>query len=268
MFGSSAQRSRKDRGAEASASGHQGVILPQRGALGVIVLNQVDNHDNPGEVELTFSSYGQFLTLYLSFRRNGLPPPSDNVIKYCFTLRQCPLPKDLLEDALYDGMYHLRWSGPTVVIGPAVFLSSSRGLGVVAKEYLDRAPMLYEEFLIGDLSQRIEENEGPDLRHTLGFHALLICWLVPSLKFLKLCLAFSGVDVVSWRAEELLVLVDESLSILRQVGRDSTLSINISSAGLRARQLSGRRLLPMSTTLGLSPRVCLLTLLVRDLVGC
>ncbi|KAL5789488.1 hypothetical protein ACOSQ2_004376 [Xanthoceras sorbifolium] len=64
--------------------------------------------------------------------------------------------------------------GPTVVMGLAIFLSLSRGLGEIAKEYLDRAPMLYEEFLTGGLSQRIEEDEGSDLRHTIVRHALLI----------------------------------------------------------------------------------------------
>ncbi|KAL5834686.1 hypothetical protein ACOSQ3_014280 [Xanthoceras sorbifolium] len=199
MSGASAQRSRENRGAKVSASGRQGVILPQRGTLGAIVLNQVDNLNHLGEVEvvkgaeildnlpraaykglrrkkdvfvlkamadsfqfpsghrllvsivtdkaayphlgfvaisrhhmlaglrfpiprflidvlnflklalmqLTPSLYGQLLTLYLLFRRNRLPPSSDNVIKYCFTMRQCPLPKGLLEEAFHDGMHHL-----------------------------------------------------------------------------------------------------------------------------------------------------------------
>ncbi|KAL5741100.1 hypothetical protein ACOSP7_029964 [Xanthoceras sorbifolium] len=45
--------------------------------------------------------------LYLSFRRNGLPPPRDNVIRYCFTLKQCPLPRGSPEDVFHDGMYYL-----------------------------------------------------------------------------------------------------------------------------------------------------------------
>ncbi|KAL5831187.1 hypothetical protein ACOSQ3_016614 [Xanthoceras sorbifolium] len=64
-------------------------------------------------------------------------------------------------------------SGPTVMVGPTVFPSSSRGFSTVAKEYLDLAPMLYEEFLTGGLSQRIEEDEDPNLCHTIICHALL-----------------------------------------------------------------------------------------------
>ncbi|KAL5750823.1 hypothetical protein ACOSP7_025426 [Xanthoceras sorbifolium] len=56
---------------------------------------------------LTPSSYGQLLTLYLSFRKYGIPPPSDNVIKYYFVLKQCPLGKGSPEDALHDGMHYL-----------------------------------------------------------------------------------------------------------------------------------------------------------------
>ncbi|KAL5773527.1 hypothetical protein ACOSQ2_013451 [Xanthoceras sorbifolium] len=58
------------------------------------------------------SLYGQLFTLYLSFRRNGLPSPSDNVIRYCFTLKRCPLPRDSTEHFLYDGMYYQGvWAG-------------------------------------------------------------------------------------------------------------------------------------------------------------
>ncbi|KAL5789493.1 hypothetical protein ACOSQ2_004381 [Xanthoceras sorbifolium] len=63
--------------------------------------------------------------------------------------------------------------GPIAVMGPAIFLSSSRGLGEIVKEYLDRTSMLYEKFLTGGLSQHIEEDEGSDLRHTIVRHALL-----------------------------------------------------------------------------------------------
>ncbi|KAL5738917.1 hypothetical protein ACOSQ2_028097 [Xanthoceras sorbifolium] len=64
-------------------------------------------------------------------------------------------------------------SGPTIVVGPAAFPSLSRGLSVVVKEYLDRAPMLYEEFLTEGLSQHIKEDEDLNLRHTIVRHALL-----------------------------------------------------------------------------------------------
>ncbi|KAL5767712.1 hypothetical protein ACOSQ2_014495 [Xanthoceras sorbifolium] len=64
--------------------------------------------------------------------------------------------------------------GHSVIAGPAAFPSSSWALGVVAKEYLGQAPILYEEFLTRGLSQRIEEDECPDLCHTLVRHALLV----------------------------------------------------------------------------------------------
>ncbi|KAL5865546.1 hypothetical protein ACOSQ3_003060 [Xanthoceras sorbifolium] len=266
MSGSSIQGFCGNIGAEASASGCQRVGLSQGGALGAIVFNQVNNLDQLGEVELP--------TLYPSFRRNELPPPSENVIKCCFTLKQCPLPKGSPEDALHDGMYHLkkgidfdgsaehsvqRMSSPTAMVGATAFPSSSRGLSAIAKEYLNQAPILYEEFLTGGLSQHIEEDEDPDLRYTLVRHALLgpslgesqrafssrnpstghtqatlvvlkTYKLVTSLIFLEFCLAFSGVDFASWRAEELLVLIGESVSILRQAERDSTLSVYIDLA--------------------------------------
>ncbi|KAL5738537.1 hypothetical protein ACOSP7_031298 [Xanthoceras sorbifolium] len=184
MSGSSARRSHEDRGVEASASGHQGIILPQRGAMGAIILNQVDNLDHLKEVEVVngveildnlpqaaykglhrkkyifasapsriyrgslkvmadsfqFPSGHQLLVpividkaayALLGFvpylgvphrlaelpevcshandnviKRNGLPHPNDNVIKYCFALRQCLLPKGSPEDVLHDGMHH------------------------------------------------------------------------------------------------------------------------------------------------------------------
>ncbi|KAL5732673.1 hypothetical protein ACOSQ2_032365 [Xanthoceras sorbifolium] len=59
------------------------------------------------------------------------------------------------------------------VVGQAALSSSSRGLGPIAKEHLGRAPTLYEEFLTSGLSQRIEEDKGPDLHHTLVRHALM-----------------------------------------------------------------------------------------------
>ncbi|KAL5746961.1 hypothetical protein ACOSP7_023952 [Xanthoceras sorbifolium] len=58
-------------------------------------------------MQLIPSSYGQLLTLYLLFRRNELPPPSNNVIKHCFALKQCPLPRSSYEDSLHEGLYHL-----------------------------------------------------------------------------------------------------------------------------------------------------------------
>ncbi|KAL5752229.1 hypothetical protein ACOSP7_022415 [Xanthoceras sorbifolium] len=62
---------------------------------------------------------------------------------------------------------------PTAVVGLAAFSFSSRGLGAVAKEYLDQASTLYEEFLTRGLSQRVDEDEGSDLRHMLVCYALL-----------------------------------------------------------------------------------------------
>ncbi|KAL5754170.1 hypothetical protein ACOSP7_022390 [Xanthoceras sorbifolium] len=61
----------------------------------------------------------------------------------------------------------------SVVVGQAVLPSSSQGLGTVPREYLRQAPVLYEEFITGDLSQRIEEDKGLDLCHTLVRHALI-----------------------------------------------------------------------------------------------
>ncbi|KAL5743960.1 hypothetical protein ACOSP7_026825 [Xanthoceras sorbifolium] len=58
-------------------------------------------------MQLIPNLYGRFLTLYLSFRRNGIPSPSDNVIRYCFTLKQCPLAKGSPDDAFHDGMHYL-----------------------------------------------------------------------------------------------------------------------------------------------------------------
>ncbi|KAL5745829.1 hypothetical protein ACOSP7_026975 [Xanthoceras sorbifolium] len=49
------------------------------------------------------------------------------------------------------------------VVGQAALPSLSRCLSTVAREYLRRALVLYEEFLIGGLSQRIEEDKDPDL---------------------------------------------------------------------------------------------------------
>ncbi|KAL5811939.1 hypothetical protein ACOSQ3_026889 [Xanthoceras sorbifolium] len=68
--------------------------------------------------------------------------------------------------------------GPSTVVGLVAFPFSSQGLGTVANEYLERAPMLYEEFLTRGLSQCIEEDEGPVLRHTLVRHALLTTCLL------------------------------------------------------------------------------------------
>ncbi|KAL5756638.1 hypothetical protein ACOSQ2_021384 [Xanthoceras sorbifolium] len=193
MSGSSTLRSCKDRGTEASAFGRPEVTSSQGGVLGAIVFSQVDNLDHPGKVELVPNSYGQLLTLYLLFRRNGLPQPSDNVIKHCFALKQYPLPRGSYEDSLHDGMYCLvvradehkgllqgnpssnagGMSALSIVAGSAAYPSSTRDLSAVAQEYLKRATMLYEEFLTRGLSQCIEEDEGPYLRHTLVRHALL-----------------------------------------------------------------------------------------------
>ncbi|KAL5865691.1 hypothetical protein ACOSQ3_003205 [Xanthoceras sorbifolium] len=201
----------------------------QGGALGAIVFSLVYNINHPGEVEVIPSLYGQLLTLYHLLRKNGLPPPSDNVIKHYFALKQWPLLRGSSEDSLYEGIYHLvvradeykkpvqrGMSSPSVMAGFAAYPSSSRGLGAVAQEYLKTGLMLYEKFITGGLSQYIKKDEGPDLRHTLVRHALLY--------FLSF-VAFPGVDFASWRAEEFLVLIGESLLVFRQAGRDSTLSV-------------------------------------------
>ncbi|KAL5805016.1 hypothetical protein ACOSQ3_031816 [Xanthoceras sorbifolium] len=245
MSSSSTHRSRKDRGTEASASG---------------LFSQVDNLDHPGEVELIPSSYGQLLTLYLLFRRNGLPLPSDNVIKHYFALKQCPLTKGSSEYSLHEGMYHLVvWAdehksllqgnpslntgdykqlvqrgvyGPSIMAGSAVYPSSGRGLGAVAQEYLKRASMLYKEFLTRGLSQRIEEEEGPDLHHTLIRHAILIEHDGrPFLGSRNASLARGGPSIGCAPAALVILraygLIGESLSVLEQVGKGSTLSVYI-----------------------------------------
>ncbi|KAL5812298.1 hypothetical protein ACOSQ3_027248 [Xanthoceras sorbifolium] len=75
------------------------------------------------------------------------------------------------EQPVQKGMF-----GSSVVVGSAAYSSSSLGLGVVVKEYFKRAPMLYKEFLTRGLSQCIEEDEDPDLCHTLVYQALLLLY--------------------------------------------------------------------------------------------
>ncbi|KAL5764329.1 hypothetical protein ACOSQ2_016923 [Xanthoceras sorbifolium] len=75
--------------------------------------------------------------------------------------------KEVNFDASTERPVQRGMSGPSTAVGQVAFPSSSQVLGVVAKEYLEWALMLYEEFLIGSLSQRIEKDEGPDLRHIL-----------------------------------------------------------------------------------------------------
>ncbi|KAL5861889.1 hypothetical protein ACOSQ4_003185 [Xanthoceras sorbifolium] len=65
-------------------------------------------------------------------------------------------------------------SNHSAMVGQAALMSSSRGLGTVAREYLRRAPVLYEEFLTEGLSQHIEEDKGSDLCYTLVRHALMV----------------------------------------------------------------------------------------------
>ncbi|KAL5848940.1 hypothetical protein ACOSQ4_006953 [Xanthoceras sorbifolium] len=48
---------------------------------------------------------------------------------------------------------------------------------MAVKEYLGRAPVLYKEFLTRSLSQRIEEDKGPELCYTLVRHALMIAYM-------------------------------------------------------------------------------------------
>ncbi|KAL5775685.1 hypothetical protein ACOSP7_013242 [Xanthoceras sorbifolium] len=174
MSGSSNHKRRNDRGVEASISGRRGFELPQKGALGIIVVAQVAA-DQRGKMEVVngveiltnfpraayscprrrkeafvsapsrihqedlrlmaksfyfpsghqmlvpamtdraayppwlhcHHSYGQLLTLYLLFRRHEVPPPSDNVIRYCFSLKQCPLARGSPEDSPHDGMHYI-----------------------------------------------------------------------------------------------------------------------------------------------------------------
>ncbi|KAL5787714.1 hypothetical protein ACOSP7_004663 [Xanthoceras sorbifolium] len=214
-----------------------------------IIFNQVNILDQLGEVELIPSSYGQRLTLYLSFRRNellppsphpySLPKPNSGMHRAVATTTTAPAAgfngepghKEVSLDQeggwnsspcpLQKGQPVQRGTlGHSTAVGLAAFSSSSRGLGAVAKDYLERTPMLYEEFLTKGLSQLINEDEGPDLRHILVRHALLLRFFGPSLGSRSGLLARGNPSTG----------ISESLSILRQAGRDYTLSIYIDPA--------------------------------------
>ncbi|KAL5741610.1 hypothetical protein ACOSP7_028342 [Xanthoceras sorbifolium] len=83
-------------------------------------------------------------------------------------------------------------SGPYTTVGLAAFSSLSWALGAVAKEYLEWALMIYEEFLTRSLSQRIEKAEVSNLHHTLVHHALLVSCVKISL-FLYMYLLYLAV---------------------------------------------------------------------------
>ncbi|KAL5770298.1 hypothetical protein ACOSP7_014452 [Xanthoceras sorbifolium] len=53
-------------------------------------------------------------------------------------------------------------------------VSAKQSIKRMRPEYSAVAPILYEEFLTDGLNQRIEEDKGPDLRHTLVRHDLIL----------------------------------------------------------------------------------------------
>ncbi|KAL5775368.1 hypothetical protein ACOSP7_012925 [Xanthoceras sorbifolium] len=58
-------------------------------------------------MQLTPTSYSQLLNLYLSFRRHRVPSSSDNVIRFCFLLKQCHLLRGSPDESPHDGIYYL-----------------------------------------------------------------------------------------------------------------------------------------------------------------
>ncbi|KAL5760147.1 hypothetical protein ACOSQ2_018985 [Xanthoceras sorbifolium] len=42
-------------------------------------------------MQLTPNAYTQLIFFYLTFRRRGVGSPSDNIIRYCYLLKKCPL---------------------------------------------------------------------------------------------------------------------------------------------------------------------------------
>ncbi|KAL5840779.1 hypothetical protein ACOSQ4_013387 [Xanthoceras sorbifolium] len=130
MSGSSNHKRRNDRGVEASISGRRGFELPQKGALGIIVVAQVAA-DQRGKMER---------------HALNLSPPPVNVAE----ARKKGKGVDF--DISTEQPVQRRMPTHSTAVGQATLPSPSRGLGVVMREYLGRAPVLYEEFLTGGLS--------------------------------------------------------------------------------------------------------------------
>ncbi|KAL5782483.1 hypothetical protein ACOSP7_007512 [Xanthoceras sorbifolium] len=98
-----------------------------------------------------------------------------------------------------------------------------RGMAARSAVYLGRASVLYEEFLIGGLSQRIEEDKGLDLRHTLVRHALMIACLAH-----KNMLEYEENDTVRRELRDELIKVNKELTV--GVGREKQLVADLEEA--------------------------------------
>ncbi|KAL5746864.1 hypothetical protein ACOSQ2_024161 [Xanthoceras sorbifolium] len=58
-------------------------------------------------MQLTPNSYAQLISFYLTFRRRGFGSPSDNIIRYCYSLKKCPLSEKSFGSAWHEGIYYL-----------------------------------------------------------------------------------------------------------------------------------------------------------------
>ncbi|KAL5815912.1 hypothetical protein ACOSQ3_024290 [Xanthoceras sorbifolium] len=58
-------------------------------------------------MQLTPNSYAQLISFYLTFRRRGFGSPSDNIIRYCYSLKKCPLSEKSFGSAWHKGIYYL-----------------------------------------------------------------------------------------------------------------------------------------------------------------
>ncbi|KAL5758672.1 hypothetical protein ACOSP7_021283 [Xanthoceras sorbifolium] len=116
------QRRHEGRGAEASVSGHQRVELPQEGALRMVIVAQVATNQQEDVEIRPYPNLPQ--------------PPSSNGVD---THRKG---KRVDFDASAEQPVQRGMPTHSAMVGQAVFLSSSRGLNLVAKEYLGLASTL------------------------------------------------------------------------------------------------------------------------------
>ncbi|KAL5829795.1 hypothetical protein ACOSQ3_019263 [Xanthoceras sorbifolium] len=127
MFGSSSQRLREDRWVEVSVSGCQEVEMLQDDILGTTAVAQVVT-DQRGDVEPLLL---QGLALSVS------PPP----VNAAGAHRKG---KGVDFDASSKQSVQRGRPNHSAVVGQATLQSSSRSLGMVTREYLQRAPVFYE----------------------------------------------------------------------------------------------------------------------------
>ncbi|KAL5779751.1 hypothetical protein ACOSQ2_010488 [Xanthoceras sorbifolium] len=57
--------------------------------------------------QLSPNFYFQLIYLYLIFWRHDVPPPSNNIIQFCFTLKKNPTLEGAYDGALHDEIYYL-----------------------------------------------------------------------------------------------------------------------------------------------------------------